>query len=279
MKLQKKRIDTNELDFSIQYYHTTMEFPDTLLVINGGPGQDYRYLLFNDAFERISKVANLIFFDQRGTGGSRAKTDSPSYDFAAQSKDIVRILENEGIDEVSILTHSWGGFLGLNFILENQNRIKKIFLVDTLGYHYDNAMNVAQEFFADEFSDLECKLTDASEDQAYKLLIANNTMMNFLDQSFSKPFLAHIGENPLNVEANEKTFQANMDLNLKDRLNELKKEIHILHGRFDLTVQNKYAIDLHHLIENSKLRIFEKSGHMPFIEEKEDFLAYILNNL
>ncbi|HET9621928.1 MAG TPA: alpha/beta fold hydrolase, partial [Kofleriaceae bacterium] len=45
----------------------------------------------------------------------------------------------------------------------------------------------------------------------------------------------------------------------------------VITGRFDINVAPSVAYKMHKAIPNSKLVVFEKSGHLPFFEEPEAF--------
>lgn len=64
-----------------------------LLVINGGPGQDHKHLLFNSVWEEISNNQKVIFYDQRGTGSLKILNCEYDYSLEAYLLDVLSILK------------------------------------------------------------------------------------------------------------------------------------------------------------------------------------------
>lgn len=70
----------------------------------------------------------LIAPDQRGHGQT---TSTPSgYDWETLSNDLAGLLDHVGLDEVSVMGHSWGGNVAINFAANFPDRVKRLIMID-----------------------------------------------------------------------------------------------------------------------------------------------------
>lgn len=79
-----------------------------VIVVHGGPGGDYRYLL---NLQELSDEYYVVFYDQRGSGLS-PRVDPSELTIDSSIEDLDRIVEHYGKGEpVNLVGHSWGGVL------------------------------------------------------------------------------------------------------------------------------------------------------------------------
>ncbi len=83
-----------------------------LLLLNGGPGFSHAYL---QSLSALKDDAQLIFFDQRGTGRSD-KADPHDYTVDANVEDVEQLRQQLGLDDFILFGHSWGGMLAQAYI-------------------------------------------------------------------------------------------------------------------------------------------------------------------
>ncbi len=105
------------------------EHKETLLVLHGGPGGDSRYLL---PLEELKHSYRIVFYDQRGCGLSPRTADAElQLNQYLQDLDafVNYLLQKEG-STVSILGHSWGGFLAIQYVCRHGNKIHKLVLAE-----------------------------------------------------------------------------------------------------------------------------------------------------
>ena len=99
----------------------------TIIVIHGGPGQDYRYLL---PLKALSDEYRVVFYDQRGTGLS-PRVEASELTLQSSIEDLDRIVNYYCPDEkVNILGHSWGAMLGSAYLAKHPERVHKIILAE-----------------------------------------------------------------------------------------------------------------------------------------------------
>jgi proline iminopeptidase len=106
-----------------------------LLCLHGGPGMsDYLTGLAEETlgWRRIS-------YTQRGLPPST--TDGP-FTVAQHVADAIAVVDGLGLDEVVVLGHSWGGFMGAVLAIEHPDRVRGALLIDPMGIVGDGGMEV-----------------------------------------------------------------------------------------------------------------------------------------
>jgi proline iminopeptidase len=100
---------------------------ETVIVVHGGPGNDYRYLL---PLVQLSDKYRVIFYDQRGTGLSPRVSEEQLY-LDTMLQDLENIIDYYSPDKkVSIIGHSWGAMLASGYLGKHPNRVRKIVLAE-----------------------------------------------------------------------------------------------------------------------------------------------------
>ncbi len=99
----------------------------TIVVIHGGPGQDYRYLL---PLKELADEYRVVFYDQRGTGLS-PRVDASELTLQSSINDLHRVINYYCPDEkVNILGHSWGAMLGSGYLAKHPEKVNRIILAE-----------------------------------------------------------------------------------------------------------------------------------------------------
>jgi pimeloyl-ACP methyl ester carboxylesterase len=93
-----------------------------VVFLAGGPGSpalDYRAQLLD-----LEKEFLMCYYDQRGAGFSKSKRSNLNLDnFIWDLKTLVNILVRKYPEKKIVLFgHSWGGFLGINYLSKNENQ-------------------------------------------------------------------------------------------------------------------------------------------------------------
>lgn len=99
----------------------------TLLVLHGGPGGDSRYLL---PLQGLARTYRVVFYDQRGCGLS-PRTAISELSLPQYLQDLDAFVEHVSPKgPVSLLGHSWGGFLALQYLIRYPQKIHKLILAE-----------------------------------------------------------------------------------------------------------------------------------------------------
>jgi proline iminopeptidase len=97
------------------------------LVLHGGPGGDYRYLL---PLQELSDEYYVVFYDQRGTGLSE-RVPREQLTLQTMIDDVDRMAQHYGGGEpVIIIGHSWGAMLGAAYTEQHPEMVARLVLAE-----------------------------------------------------------------------------------------------------------------------------------------------------
>jgi proline iminopeptidase len=117
--------------------------PDSSLVIvlHGGPGSDYRYLL--NCKELANHGFRVVFYDQGGTGLSQrfAKSYYQDLQFVINElKGIITYYKRQNGQKVFLLGHSWGGILATAYVNQYPSEITGIVVGEPGGFTWKDIL-------------------------------------------------------------------------------------------------------------------------------------------
>lgn len=98
-----------------------------LMLVNGGPGFDHRYLHLSPTWERLGSARPVIFFDQPGTGQSYPIGPSDTVAVQEVLEAVRAIIDALGGTRVAVLGHSWGGYLAMALALDYRRSLRAWF--------------------------------------------------------------------------------------------------------------------------------------------------------
>jgi proline iminopeptidase len=100
---------------------------EVLIIVHGGPGQDYKYLL---PLKELSDQYKVVFYDQRGTGLS-PRVDPAALTLQSSIDDLDRIIDYFAPGKkANILGHSWGAMLASGYLGQHPEKVDKIILAE-----------------------------------------------------------------------------------------------------------------------------------------------------
>ena len=77
---------------------------------------------------RLCRHYRVVAPDQRGHGQT---TQSPTgYDWQTLAADAIRVLDHLGVEQASVLGHSWGGNVAINVAAKFPERVNKLVMID-----------------------------------------------------------------------------------------------------------------------------------------------------
>src|SRR5512138_3133721 len=102
---------------------------DPLLFMHGGPGLDHTDLL---PLQPLADQFTLIFYDHRCNGRSEgAAVESMTWENLTADAEALR--QTLGFDKWTVLGHSFGGNVALEYALRYPSRLSHLILMDTGG--------------------------------------------------------------------------------------------------------------------------------------------------
>lgn len=100
---------------------------EVVIIIHGGPGNDYRYLL---PLKPLSEQYFLIYYDQRGTGLS-PRVEKSEHSLEISINDLHDVINYYAPGrKVNLIGHSWGAMLTSGYIARHPERVNKAVLAE-----------------------------------------------------------------------------------------------------------------------------------------------------
>lgn len=197
-------------------------------------------------------------------------------------EDLEEIRKNLNLEKWSFAGYSAGGMLGLYYVTRHPESITKL-LVGGASASKDYAKN--EKCIYSSKNALNKKLLEqitilnnpqSSKEERIKAKRVWEEMSLFrpenLDSYFSKPNSGKTVSNRL--EYFSKTDIANY--NIKRDLINVFTPTFVCCGKFDTQCPMEFSIEIHNLLPNSRIFIFEESNHYPYIEEEQIFREMVI---
>jgi len=250
-----------------------------LVLMHGGPGQDYTTLL---PIKPLADQFTLIFYDHRSNGSSDgADVSSMTWENLTADADALR--ETLGFDKWAVLGHSFGGNLALEYALRYPQSISHLVLMNTGGDQWwvqqnapeilakrgysTSAVQAARRFFNGQITAGEYFPT------VFKFFRAYYYRINLLEIIHGIVFGPRVKFRP---EAT--IFGYSQLLNgwsVMDRLDEIKVPTLVIAGRHDFLFPPEHQAILADRLPDAKLVLIERAGHNPQMERSAEVIQAI----
>jgi proline iminopeptidase len=254
---------------------------DPIIVIHGGPGLDHAYL--RPGLDALATRHTLVYYDQRGVGRSVAALDSAGIRFDAFVDDIEALRQALGLERVTLLAHSFGALLGLEYAFRYPQNLRALILMNPIepGSRY-LAERAAREEAArtPEDSTELAQLTSgegyaardpATVSQVFRVLfrqaIRDRERVDELDLDLAES----TAENGAEVARLLGTSMGEVEW--WERLPEIGVPTLVLHGRYDLAPLTM-SQDLARTLAVGRLVVLD-SGHFPYVEDPDGLVSAI----
>ncbi|HET6983925.1 MAG TPA: alpha/beta fold hydrolase [Myxococcaceae bacterium] len=99
-----------------------------LVILHGGPDFDHRYLL--PEMDRLADGYRLIFYDQRGRGASARDVLPRDVTLSSEVEDLDRVRRFFHLESMTLVGHSWGAVLALEYALKHPDRVARLILMN-----------------------------------------------------------------------------------------------------------------------------------------------------
>lgn len=226
----------------------------------------------------IGQHYKVILVNLKNAGQSCKANSKTELTMEETVKDLEGIREKLGYSSWAFAGHSTGGFLGLTYLTMYQEKISEIILCGTaasnkINYSKNNLFNVenrkfrkeaAKIFFKMSFPLMSKKTKEEANKKFFQLCLYNKEKI----EEYYKE-IKNIGINKSRMRAYSSEFR---HYDVCEKIKNKSIPTLILCGKYDVQCPVEFSEELHKLLPNSCLVIFEQSNHFPFIEEKEKFI-------
>lgn len=251
-----------------------------LFVANGGPGFDHLYLHVSDAWDTLGQNRKIVMWDQRGTGRSGPLKPGETCTLADQINDLEALRSHLGYEKIDLLGHSWGGFLAMAYAARHPEHIERLIILDSAAPRWRDTLFLFHDVFPDVTAkedsyaftvDLREKDADAAADASTRLYLS----MLCYSPEHRDELLRKMANDKEYRNVNRLVNQDVARFDLNPEIRKFRFPVLVSTGRFDMNVAPVIAYRIHQSIPGSKFVVFDKSGHMPFFEQPEQFVSVV----
>lgn len=256
-----------------------------LILLHGGPGSTHNYFELLDIVSDLTRRP-IIEYDQIGCGNSYTE-NKELFNMKTWKEELDSLIKYLKLDTYYLLGQSFGGMLLLDFLINDKPKgLKGIILSSTLSdatlWHEEGLRMIELMSVTDATAIKEAFLTNDYNNPLYISAINKYMEMHcapdFKNSSYeclkrekkvgSIAYKEAWGENEIYPTGNLK------DYNLTERLKEINVKTLILSGGNDLSTPyiNKVMNDN---IKGSIWHLFRTSRHMPFYEERDEYIKIL----
>ncbi len=248
-----------------------------LIILHGGPGVGDCRDQVRD-YGPLADEFRLVFYDARGSGRSE---DKPPYTHEQWVADADELATQLGIETFALLGHSYGGIVAQEYALRHPERLRRLILVDTTPSTVENEETIARALAAGLPGIEEGWLrklfegrvdSDAEMREMWELLLPLYFEGPFdpdLPRQMADQTFFHHATHNYAFSVNNPAFD------VRDRIGEISVPTLVIVGGNDWITPRRLSEDIVSRIPDSRLEVFEHSGHMPMIEESEKFLTVL----
>jgi proline iminopeptidase len=252
-----------------------------VIVLHGGPGLDHHE--FADYLDPLTDEFRLVLVDQRANGRSERPPES-TWTLERMAQDVIMLARALGLDRYAVLGHSYGAFVALQNAVDYPGMAAQTIV--SSGVPSMRFLEVVDRNLA-MFEPIELReqvttswAREASiqTQEEFAEVMADQFPFHFADPL--DPRIADYLERTKHTVYSPEVlrmFSANGygGIEVEDRLGDIQSPVLVLGGRHDRTCTAEASEAIAKGVRNAKLRIFERSGHMTFVEEPELYVATV----
>lgn len=267
----KARAEFIKVETNVHLHITDASEGKPIVLIHGWPLSDEMYeYQYNDL---VNKNFRVIGITLRGYGQS----DKPfgPYNYDVHALDIKRVLDKLDIQDAVLVGFSMGGAIAVRFVAAyNETQVSKLVLAGAAvpiwtqreDFPYNLPQKAVDDLIKLNYKDRPKLLSDFA-----KIFSATETSLN---EGIGN-WLNGIGLSASSHAMGE-CLVALRDTDLRSDLQKITIPTLILHGKNDKICSFDLAEQMKAGISDSKLVVFEKSGHSLFLEETKKFNSELI---
>lgn len=256
-----------------ELFYKTVGHGDPCLVMHGGLGFDHTTV--HPGLDLLGERLQLIYYDHRCNGRSgRSPIETLSWEQLAQDAEGLR--RHLGFGKISIVTHSLGAFVALEYALLYPQWIDRLILIGAVP---------AFDFFPQVIANM--KERGASDEVVALLDFSRVGSDEVCKEHFHRlaPLYFHrpsnrlieqaLGRVQFCIEACRATPSLIGAYSLESRLKDIHVPTLVLAGADDFVTPLSQVRRLRDGMPNATMAVFEQSGHLPYLEEPDEFFRVV----
>lgn len=256
-----------------ELYYRSLGTGEPVLILSGGPGDDCDYLL--PVASEVAKYAHAVLLEQRGTGRSLPSSiDKGTINEVLYLEDFEALRAHLNVQRWTVIGHSAGGLLAMDYAAAYPERIDKLILLDTApaAFQYltafqDNILDRLSPEDRDRLATLEKE--DSPQSRAgvaeleAKALFFDRKIGEQLAGELSNAWHADVGH-LLGPEITAPGYD------LRPRLKNFDRPVLVLSGRQD-PMDPLMAYETSLAFSHATLQFIHRAGHFPWFDQPKEF--------
>lgn len=220
--------------------------------------------VYTKGFSPLEYWLALITFDPRGVGQSDRVEAPAEYTMEVTARDAATVADSLHVDRSVVVGHSSGGAVALTYALAHPARVSHLILVSTAATWTQGGTGSADVPYP------------ATEDEMRQQFDASIPIAVNEPRRLSRAMaelLPRMRFSPERFRWTGEVEDASYDL--RNRLDEIRMPVLVVHGRQDRIVPVVQGEELHRRIAGSRLAVLDSCGHWPFVERRAEFVELI----
>lgn len=281
-----------------------------LIILHGGPGGSSYHYLMQELFTPIENKYIVAYYDQRASGQSQGNTDPSSLTLDNFSEDVDLLVDTlktiYNPEDIYILAHSWGGFLGAYYLLDPAHQEKISGWIEEDGAHNSvesvkhsrnwvinyatDRVNQGDENYQEllNWYSLNTEITESNYKQHIRYVKKCNGYYYNSDYKFPEnqrdtEYFSQFSHwlNLAETNGNSDLLRARKNTSLSSEMYKITIPSLIIWGAHDGVIPMQMATDAYESLgtdpQFKEKVIFQKSGHSPHYEENEKFNQTVIS--
>jgi proline iminopeptidase len=278
---QRARQGLLSLEDARIFYEVVGSTGDPIVVVHGGPGLDHSYL--QPGLDALATRNTVVYYDQRGTGRSSADLLESTINLDSFVQDIEALRVALGYDRVSVLGHSFGTLIAMEYAARFPESTRALILMNPVepGSRFREQTADRQRARvtledSTELADLRATEGFVARDPAtlsqvyrvaYRQLLRDRDLIEQIDLDLASA-TARNGQDIAALLGGSLG-----ELDWWDRLPSIDVPTLVLHGRYDVPPV-EMSRELAEGFPQGRFQILN-SGHFPYVEDRDGLLSAI----
>ena len=252
-----------------------------LIVLHGGPGLDHHE--FADYLDPLTDTVRLVLLDMRAQGESDRAAPEGTWTLEQMAADVGAVARALGAEKYAVFGHSYGAFVALQqAVAEPGAAVASVVCCGVPSSRFLDDIPAKLETFEPLRLREQVRASWASEASVSTEADFERIMVEQMPWHFGNPEDPRIPEyvrrsaGRYAPEVLRKFSAAGYGgIEAEASLGQVTAPMLVLAGRHDRTCPPEASQATAAGVPGARLHIFEESGHMPFVEQPEEFLKVV----
>ncbi len=271
------------------FYKVEGSGPKVLVVVHGGPGGSLESV--RPDFGPLARGRTVIYYDQRGNGGSDLLDDDERLGIKHQISDIDAVRRHFKLERMALLGNSWGGFLVSAYAAAHPDRIERLILDVPAPPRFEQL-----EQMGDEISRrIDQRLSEADRRRLRQLYLAWQDSDDPMTacQAFYHAILLAYAHDPQQITlirgnlcngrpeavrrqqlVNKAIWRSLGDFDYRQAVRKVTAPVLVIHGISD-SIPVQGSRDWASNFPNARLLLIQKAGHLAHLEQPAIFFSSV----